>query len=689
LVPRETVITGDRDYSAASSATVRALDLELRLVTRPGDILKNLPGLITSSHQGGGGKADQYFLRGFDADHGTDVALFYDGVPINLPTHAHGQGYADFNFVIPELVQRVDINKGPYYVELGDFATAGAINVYSKDWLERDFLRLEGGMLGTYRVLGATSPTFGQASAAQSLRSLWAAEVYHTDGPFLSPNNLQRYNLNGKETLEFARGRLQLQVIAYGAGWNSSGQIPARAVDARLLDRFGAVDPTEGGSTQRQFLILSYTRRSAEEQLVAQVYYQHYKLALWSNFTFFARDPVNGDQIEQDDSRNVLGGRVEYRRRNEWRGVKFEHTAGFQFRTDLIDVQLWHDKNRERIEPLGGGAASVFGNNASVTQENLAGYLQEDIRFGRHVRLILGARVDYFNFDVTDHNEDLSTLGTKTSGTRQQGLVSPKANLVVTPLVEPRHRLELFANFGTGYHSNDARVVIRRPDDVVIPRAIGAEGGARFHLELPKGRYLDLAAAGWYIYLQSETVFSGDDGVFEQSNPTQRYGVDAELRARLMKWLWADVDASFAHAEFTGSPPSGNAGNGTAVALAPRRIIQAGLTFRHPVRGGDLRSALRLRHVGDRPATQDGSLTALGYTVLDFTAAYAYRWFEVGVILENVLNSEWREAQFADSSQLRPTPSAPRLPIERAPVQDIHFVPGNPINVRGAVTAYF
>jgi outer membrane receptor protein involved in Fe transport len=666
----ETVVRGRRPMTAASSLTVRDRDLLLRPHPRPADILHVTPGLFVVQHAGGG-KANQYFLRGFDADHGSDVALFVDGVPVNMVSHGHGQGYADLHWLIPEVVERVEVYKGPYFAEYGDFATAGAINLVTRRSFELSQVSLGGGMFNTYRGLVVASPHL------EGWRPFIAAEVYGTDGPFENGEDLKRFNLFGRVTREIdTRSSFSLTLTSYGGGWNASGQVPLREVEAARLDRFGSIDPTEGGNSQRHSVYATYRALPADDsEFLLTAYLAHYRLALFSNFTFFSRDPVNGDMIEQNDVRTLMGLRSSYRFLRRAGGIAFDTTFGAQLRNDLISNALHYNHERERLSTIV---------DADVREGSLAVWGQEDVTWTRWLRSVVGLRADYFGFDVSDNLEDTSTTGTRTSGVRDAAFVSPKASLILSPLRE----LDFYLNFGMGFHSNDARGVVRGVDPVTpLTRAIGGEIGARTRLF----DRLDLAAAFFVLDLESEIVWVGDEGVTEARGPTRRLGGEFELRLKILPWLFADGDVTVSRATFTENP-----GNANAVALAPTLVVSGGVSARHP---DGYFGRLGVFAIGDRPATEDRFLTAEGFWRVDATLGYRYKdLLELAVTGQNLFNVAWREAQFANVSRLPSETSPSSCPAGTRPVEDggtflgcedVHFTPGAPINVQATATLFF
>lgn len=664
-----TTVTARRPFTAASSSTVRDQDFLLRPHPRPADILQVVPGFYVVQHAGGG-KANQYFLRGFDADHGTDVALSVDGVPVNMVSHGHGQGYADLNWVIPELIERVEVRKGPYFAQDGDFATAGAVNLVTRRDFESSQLTLGGGSFDTWRGLFVAAPD------VEGWSPVVAGQVYGTNGPFLNPERLQRYSLFTQVTRQVSdTSTLALALTSYGSGWNASGQIPLREVNAGRLDRFGTLNGTEGGNSQRhsaQATWRTLTRDGGEVNVMA--YAVQYRLNLYSDFTFFSRDSVNGDMIEQNDRRTLLGFNAWYRFRRQWGGISFDTTLGTQLRSDTIDNGLSYDRARERLE-------SVV--DASIREGSLGLYAQEDITFTPWLRAVLGLRADSFGFDVEDHREDLATPDTKSSGVEQAARVSPKASLVLTPLPGT----DVYLNYGHGFHSNDARGVVRLPEPVTpLTRARGYELGARTRLF----ERVDVAGSVFRLDLDSELVWVGDEGTTEGRGATRREGLEAEARLKVLPWLFADADVTVSRATYVQ-----NAGNGDAVALAPTLILSGGMSARHP---GGLYGRLGVLHLGDRPATEDRFLTARGFTRVDATLGYRGSFYEVNLSVQNLLDTGWREAQFANVSRLPSETGPESCPAGTRPsgeagafegCEDLHFTPGAPFNAQASVSLFF
>ena len=650
--PIEVTVTGERPLpSAASAVTVTGGELKLRPRLRPADILEVAPGLVTVQHAGGG-KANQYFLRGFDLDHGTDLALFVDGVPVNMVSHGHGQGYADMHFLIPELVSSLHVYKGPYEAQFGDLATAGAVNMELADAFHESQVSFTAGQYGIFRGLGIVSREVGDDT-----RFLIAGEAYAQDGPFENKEDLQRFNVTLRATHDLTPlSSLTFTWMSYSGRWNASGQLPLREVEAGRLDRFGTLDPFEGGETQRHGGSVRYRAQHEDADVNILVYGVRYNWSLFSNFTFFLNDPDNGDMIEQTDDRTLAGLDARTRFHHHLGPIRFETTVGAQARLDAIDNALYHDRQRERL------STSV---DAHINQTAIGLFLDESVRLTKWLTVRGGVRLDRADASVEDRLDDPSALGNRDGGSKGATLASPKGSVILSPL----KWLNFFVNVGRGFHSNDARGAVRSvdPATLLVP-ATGYEVGVRAAPWKP----LTLTAVAYRLDLDSEQIYVGDAGTTEPSDPSTRMGIELAGRLYFGHWLFADAAATFNRAVHR--PNSGNAG---AVALAPTRTITAGVGFRAPF--GTFGS-IRMRHIGPRPATQDERITAEGWTVFDARLGHRHGPVELALDVQNLFNSEWREVQFATES---------RLQNEAAPVEEIHFAPGWPFTFRATLTAYF
>ena len=632
-------VAAEPTYSAASSKAIRELDVLLRPRETAQELLRLAPGLVIAQHAGGG-KAEQIFLRGFDADHGTDVAVTVDGVPVNMVSHGHGQGYADLHFIMPEAVQLGQVRKGPYDAEDGNLATAGAIEFRTRDRVERASVDVRGGSFNTGHAL-AVAPFGGGPSRAGGYVML---SGHLTDGPTVSPQNYQRLNGFAKLTAPVGSGaELVASASGFDSQWFASGQIPERAVESGVISRFGAIDDREGGNTSRYDVNLGLRSTSGgERRWEARAFAVKYDFSLFSNFTFFLDDPVNGDGINQTDDRWIAGANGSYALPSRFLGADGRTTVGLGVRSDWADVGLNSSVGRTL------GVPRV---DARVSEQHGYTWIKQDLRFATKVRLQLGARADLFRFRVLDRLEGTSSDLSHASGTRVKALVSPKANLAV----EVSRSTTLFANLGAGFHSNDARGVILAGSGArVLPRAVGMELGSRYTWTGGS-----LSVAGWALDLQSELTYVGDVGTTEPSGRSKRLGIDIEARVRLAEGLWADGDLNLSRGRFRDEPDGEN-----LIPLAPTLTSTGGLTWSARQ---DLRAGTRYRHIGGRAANEDGSIRALGSTVVEVFASWRLGGAELLLAVDNLFDVDWNEAQFATTSRLRDEP---------APVTELHFTPG-------------
>jgi len=646
---KDVVISTDPD---ASRQTIPALDINLRPVNTSQDVLRMVPGLFIAQHAGGG-KAEQIFLRGFDIDHGTDIALDVDGIPVNMVSHAHGQGYADLHFLIPETVERVQFAKGPYYAPYGNLCTAGYVDFQTKNALDRNLLKVTAGEFNTFRTVGAFK-LLDKPEANRPQNAYIATEYAYSNGYFDSPQAYNRFSTFLKYNAAINSGTfLNVSLGAFTSRWDASGQIPDRAVRSGLIGRFGAIDSTEGGTTGRANLNFRLSSVLNDGSLLKnQLYFSRYNFELYSNFTLFLHDPANGDQIRQKEQRNLIGYRGSYERSDRWGGSRWQMEIGADFRYDAVkDIELSHTKDRQIT--LEGKA---FGD---INEYNFAFYLNEKIHLGEHFILNPGLRFDQFQFLYID-----KLLATYDRKIETASLVSPKLNAYYTL----NDRLQFFANSGYGFHSNDTRVVVAQNGREILPRALGFEAGLTVKV-LPR---LLMTLGAWRLHLDQEFVYVGDEAVVEPSGKSTRKGIDASLRWQLASWLFADADLNYTIARADDTPEGEN-----YLPLAADLTSIGGFSFE--CKNG-LNGSLRYRYIGDRPANEDNTVVAKGYFLADAVLNYTRGRFEIGLAVQNLLNREWNEAQFDTES---------RLPNELEPVSEIHFTPGTPRNIVGHVSLFF
>ena len=636
---QSTLVLASRPISAASSFSVRDRDFSLRPIGSVQDILRVTPGLVTVQHSGGG-KASQYFLRGFDADHGTDLALSIDGVPINMVSHAHGQGFADTNFIIPEAVERVEITKGPYFTNQGDFDTAGAVNMVTRDDFEHSSVGVGfGGSPGhgapSYRGLLIASPKFDAP-----IKATFAADVGRQNGPFDNPENWDKYKLFNKVTFELSKASsVSIGEMSYGGNWHGSGQIPSRAVDQGLVSRFGSIDPDEGGNTARHQVYAQYRLHPNENsEFRVMSYVGSYRFNLFSNFTLFLEDPENGDEIEQVDRRVFYGGRMSYRVVDKLGPVRLDTTLGADARSDDIHEELWHTASRVELDPV---------RKNDVHETFVGAYVNEEVTPIKWFRVDLGGRADLLSFAV-DNGLATSDPTNPHSGVDGAHQFSPKASAIATPVDVKGANVDVYVNYGQGFHSNDVRGVFVSPGVTPLTRAIGEEAGTRARLF----EKWDVAAAFWQLDLNAETVWNGDDGTTSVGGATTRRGVELETRYEFFPWLAADLDLTFTRSQF-----STDRENGGGLALAPKQTWAGGVSARHALGPGVARAGLRFYGIGDRPASDDGVIVAPGFTEFDLHLGYRHRRFDIAFDVENLFNGQYRSAQFDTVSRLRTEPA--------------------------------
>ena len=659
------VVQGRGTQTATTVQVVPSEDFELRPLESGGQMLEAVPGAITAQHTGGG-KAEQYFLRGFDADHGTDLAIYFDGVPVNLRSHAHGQGFLDLHFVTKESIERLDVQKGPYSARYGDFATAATIEYVPMDRVDESSLKLEGGEFETLRGVGVWSPDLATADA------LVALEAYHTDGPFRNEEDLNRFSANGSLGVDLSPDvHLSGHLLGYTAEWNASGLLPERLVDSGQLSRFGSLDPTEGGESSRvQGKLQLDWDAGRRTRVTTNAYAAWYELDLFSNFTFFQNEPAAGDGIVQKDRRLQVGGRSEllFVPDLAWAtGL----TGGFEWRLDDARVRLGTQTRRQ---------GTGLSNDDDVLETSLAPYAQLELAPLPWVDLVGGLRYETFLFDVE------SNLPGGPDGDGHDDLWMPKATLVLSPFAEdgflpcdwsPLRSLEFFGHFGVGFHSNDARGAAADGTERLLARATGAEVGMRsFFFDR-----LHVSAEAFWLELEDELVFVGDEGTTESSGRSRRLGVEVAAQLFLTHWLFARGDVAYVEARTTRDDEP--------IPQAPRFVAKGAVG----VRWEGLTVELGARHLGERYASEGFNEPKLSdYTVLDLGAAYRRGAIEIGLAVENLTDTEWRSSEFFFASCAPGEVGADaRCPAGGGGPgnDDFHFTPGNRRNVRGWVRVLF
>ena len=638
---------------AANAGSVTQKQLELRTAYRPGELLEAVPGLVVSQNSGEG-KANQFYLRGFNLDHGTDLRTTLDDMPVNQRSHAHGQGWTDLNFLIPELAARIDYKKGPYSAREGDFASAGSAAITYANRLAQGSASASIGQHGFARTLVAASPDLGQGNL------LYALELLHNDGPFTRPDDYRKANAVLRYSQGYANNGFSVSAMAYRGRWNASDQIPQRALDAGLLGRFDNVDATDGGSAQRYSLAALWRRSDNDAASKVSAYLIGNRLDLYSNFTYFLDDPVNGDQFNQRDRRTSAGLDARHVVQGSWFGLESETALGLQLENDNIANGLFNTVARKRLATT---------RQDHVREASAGLYLENSTRWREKFRTVAGLRADLYRFKVDSDNA-------RNGGTTHDAIASPKLNLIFGPWA----RTEYYLNMGTGFHSNDARGTTMTVDpknrfapvDPVAPlvRARGLETGLR--TEVVPGLQSSLSL--YRLDFDSELVFVGDAGTTEAGRASRRSGFEINNYYKPVSWLTIDTDLAFAHARFRDADPAGRRIPGAVEGVASVALA---------VERGRFTGALQLRHFGARPLLEDNSVRSHSTTTLNGRIGYRLsRAFRLELEGFNLSNRRAFAVDYYYASRL--ASEAPGSSTE-----DIHFHPIESRSFRLTLTAHF
>ncbi len=638
---------------SASDGVVGKEQIERRPLLRPGEILETVPGLIITQHSGAG-KANQFFLRGFNLDHGTDFATSVAGIPVNLPSHGHGQGYTDLNFMIPELVDTVSFKKGPYHARNGDFSSAGSADIEYVDSLPYTLARIEGGMFEYGRAVVAGSPRVGGGNL------LYGLEAFHNDGPWDKPDDYDKFN----GVVRFDHGDdsrgFDVTAMGYHGEWDATDQVAKRALsELPDFNRWDSLDETTGGTSERYSLAGRYHALGARAAMELELYAFYYELNLFSNFTYFLDDPINGDQFEQADERWVTGGEGSYTRFATLLDFPSDFTFGVQLRNDAIENGLYSTLARDRLSTT---------RRDDINQTSIGLYLQNETRWHEKFRSVSGLRVDTYGFDV---DSNLSA----NSGNDWDAIVSPKLNLIFGPWAQT----EVYASGSLGFHSNDARGVTTTVDPLTgdpvekadpLVQTTGAELGVRT-LKIPN---LQSTAVFWWLDIDSELLFIGDAGTTEASRPSRRYGLELASYYTPYPWLTFDTDFSISHTRFRDDELEGEHIPGSV-----------GIVLASGVSINDLRgfsASLRARYFGKRPLIEDNSVRSEPTTLVNAAVGYAFNpTWTVGVDIFNLFDADENDIEYYYASRLDGEPAEG--------VEDRHIHPAEPLTVRAGLTARF
>lgn len=628
-----------------TSSIITNFDVQKSPVKSSQEVLTKVPGLIIGQHAGGG-KAEQIFYRGFDIDHGTDLEINVDGIPVNMVSHAHGQGYADLHFVIPETIEKLDFKAGTYSAEQGNFATTGTVNIVSKETLKNNSIQLEAGQFNTQRLVFLNS-----FIKKENEHAYVATEYINTDGPFESSQNFKRLNINTKYSKTVDNRKVAVSFSHFTSSWDASGQIPERAVNDGSITRFGAIDDTEGGETSRTNVSLSViTKNEDQSHLKHLLYYTNYTFDLYSNFTFFLNNPVDGDQIHQKERRNLFGYQSAYQKKYELGTLEMILDAGVGFRTDRVkDNELSRTKNRtEILERIQQG---------NVSETNFFSYVSTNFEIGKW-NIAPSLRFDRFTFGYEDFLVDDKTLKEQDAF-----LVSPKLSFTYTP----NNAFQTYTKIGQGFHSNDSRLVLNSLGND-IPKAYTTDLG--FVWKTTPDLLVGLTA--WGMLSEQEFVYIGDEGVVEPNGASVRKGLSLSTRYQPINSLFFNLNADYTHARFR------DESNGEDyVPLAPSFSLKGGLSYQKEL---GFFGNIDVLHLADRPANEDNSITAKGYTVTHINVGYEWKKIVLGVQIQNLFDVNWNETQFATES---------RLANETNPVEEIHFTPGTPFFIKSSILYRF
>ncbi|MDY8136611.1 TonB-dependent receptor [Aquimarina sp. 2201CG5-10] len=646
----EVIIQSDKKKEIGVNQ-VSKISLKLRPINSAQDLLKTVPGLFIAQHAGGG-KAEQIFLRGFDNDHGTDFAVFVDDIPVNLSSHAHGQGYADLHFLIPETVGDANYYKGPHEAAIGNFAVSGAASYTTKGRLNKNSIKLEYGQYDFVRALGIVTLLDKKNFLSKNYENAYIAiEGTYNKSFFDSPQNLRRLNTFSKYTLDINdQNTLTTSVSTFHSNWNASGQIPLRAVQSGAIDRFDAIDDTEGGDTERVHINFQLESLLSDKvTLKNQVFYLSNIYNLYSNFTFFQNDPVNGDMIHQFENRNMLGYNGKLSLNTNIGNLNSKTDFGLSVLYNDNKVGLNNSIRREILETV-----NIF----KVKETNYSAYIREQLKLTNKLSALVGLRGDYFTFRL----EELIPVPNK--GNTDAFRLSPKISL----FYDFTEKVQLYAKASSGFHSNYSQAAVNQKSIHPLPKAVGYDLGTEFKI----GNRFIANIAAWYLKSNAEFVFVSDGFEFENKGRSERIGGDASFRYQPLSFFWLDTDLNYSYGTLIDEPKEAN-----KIPSAPRFTSTGGATLK--LKNG-IKGSLRYRFLGERPLIEDESVIAEDYFLIDAVINYTQPSYEIGLSIENIFDQEWTEAVFYDSSQLQNEP---------APVDDFHFTPGNPFLAKLSVTYFF
>ncbi len=618
---------------SASQGEVSQKQFEYRPLSRNAELVEVVPGAVATQHSGSG-KANQYYLRGFNLDHGTDFTTYVDGIPMNMPTHAHGQGYMDINSIIPELVKKIEYGKGPYYAEVGDFSAAGYSKMFSMDSLPEGILKFTGGEFGYYRTLVANSNKVGIGDL------LYAGEFNFYDGVWQQPEDSKKFNGMLRYTIDQGTWGMSVNAKGYTNSWTATNQIPQNLIDNGTLGLYGTMDPSDGGKTNRYSVSTNLWNHGKDWKNEANIYALYYDVGLFSNFSGNFNDPVHGDQIHQFEHRVQTGADIEHTRYHKLLGFEMDSSFGLQFRHDeIMDLGLDHTQARQLVSNV---------SLANVGTTTVGTYFKNQTHWHDKVRTIAGLRGDFINNDVNliDNKNHDPLINAANSGSRGKAMISPKLSLVVGPWYDT----EYFANIGYGYHSNDARGTtlqldpsngnpVINPDTGlsaarISPAAWSRGGEAGIRSNFVPG--LNSTFAIWWLESSQELVFKGDEGNTEVNGKSHRYGIEWTNYYKPTDWLTLDADYALTTARY--------AENNAFVPNSVGRVVSTGATFVAP---NGLFSTVRFRHFGVVPLDEQGTFWSGDTNIVNIGAGYKQKQYKLEVDVFNILGSQSNDIAYA------------------------------------------
>lgn len=644
-----TVIGG---IDSASEGVVSATQIESQGQLRPADVLEFIPGVVVTQHSGDG-KANQYFLRGFNLDHGTDFLTRIEGMPVNLPSNAHGQGYMDLNFLIPEVIGQIDYRKGPYYTDTGDFSSAGSSNIFYKNKLDTNFGLATVGSNNYKRLLSA-----GSLVVHETGNLMGALEVLRNDGPWENPEGVKKLNGLLKYSDRIGGDKVSLLAMGYSNSWNSTDQVPLGAISSGIVSRYGAIDPSDGGTTSRYSLSGLWRRDLDDGYAEASLYYFRYQLQLFSNFTYYLNDSINGDQFSQTDNRNTYGGQAQRVWLGNLAGLAVSNTLGYQLRQDRITVGLNNTKQRQILSHV---------RDDSVIQTSNSIFVENDIEWQSWLHSKIGGRYDQYGFNVSSNIP-------QNSGSNKSGIFSPKATLTIGPF----YKTQFYLNYGQGFHSNDARGTTIKvdPSNTAVPVSpvpgLVKTTGYEFGIRSLAIKNLETSLAIWQLNIGSELVFAGDAGITEPNRPSQRKGIEWSNHYTPLPWFALDGNFTYTKARYTDGDSLGY--------FVPGSVGLTG-SIMADFRKGSWSGGVQWRYIGPSPLTENGVVSSSSASVINARIKYEFEpKLSLTFDIFNLFNQ-----QASDISYYYQSRATPKLPAS----SDITIHPAESRSYRATLTYNF